>query len=139
MERIFVDTDVVLDLLSARDPHYQHAAELFSLSDKGKISLYISALSFANLNYILSKQITQTKARKLLLKFKTLVQVLPVDDKIIDLSLVSDFTDFEDAIQHHTAVENDIKILLTRNIRDYKKADITIMTAQEYLQSSQHT
>lgn len=101
--------------------------------------MYISALTLANLNYILSKQITQTKARNLLLKFKTLVQVLPVDDKIIDLSLVSDFTDFEDAIQHYTAVENDIKILLTRNIRDYKKADITIMTAQEYLQSSQHT
>lgn len=124
-------------MLSARVPHYQYVAELFSLSDKGKISLNISALTFANLNYILSKQITQTKARKLLLKFKTLVQVLPVDDKIIDLSLVSDFTDIEDAIQHYTAIENDIKILLTRNIRDYKNADITVMTAQQYLKAGQ--
>lgn len=114
-------------MLSVRDPHYQRAAELFSLSDKGKISLYISALTLANLNYILSKQILQTIARKLLLKFKTLVQVLPVNDKIIDLSLASNFTDFEDAI----------KILLTRKTRDYKIADITVMTAQQYLNSGQ--
>lgn len=71
------------------------------------------------------------------MKFKTLVQVLPVNDKIIDLSLASNFTDFEDAIQHYTAIENDIKILLTRNIRDYKNADITVMTAQQYLNSGQ--
>ena len=63
--------------------------------------------------------------------------MLPVNDKIIDLSLASNFTDFEDAIQHYTAIENDIKILLTRNIRDYKNADITVMTAQQYLNSGQ--
>jgi hypothetical protein len=71
------------------------------------------------------------------LKFKTLVQVLPIDDKIIDHSLASNFTDIEDAIQHYTAIENDIKVLLTRNTREYKNADITVMTAQQYLKAGQ--
>ena len=71
----------------------------------------------------------------MLLKFKTLIHVLPVNDKIIELALASDFKDFEDAIQYNTAIENDISTLLTRNLKDFKKANITILTAQQYLQT----
>ena len=133
MEKLFVDSDIVLDLLGARQPHYKYAGELFSLADENSIKLYVSSLTFANVNYILSKQISAGQARKMLLKFKTLVNVLSVNDKIIELSLASDFHDFEDAIQYNTAIENGITTLLTRNLRDFKKAEIAILTAQQYL------
>lgn len=133
MEKVFVDSDIVLDLLSGRLPHYNYAAELFSLADKNSIKLYVSSLTFANVNYILSKQLTAGQARKMLLKFKTLINVLSVNDKIIELSLASDFHDFEDAIQYNTAIENGITTLLTRNHKDFKKAEIAILTAQQYL------
>lgn len=135
MEKIFVDTDIVLDLLSAREPHYEHAAELFSLADQGFIKVFVSSLSFGNLNYILSKQYSADQARKKLLKFKTLVTVLPVNDKTIELALASDFKDFEDAIQYHTATENGLSTLLTRNLRDFKKAEITVLTAEQFLKA----
>ncbi|MGQ0828989.1 MAG: type II toxin-antitoxin system VapC family toxin [Bacteroidota bacterium] len=135
MEKVFVDSDIVLDLLSAREPHYRFAAELFSLADEASIKIYISSLTFANINYILSKQISAGQARKMLLKFKTFITVLAVNDKIIELALASDFHDFEDAIQYHTAIENGISILLTRNLKDFKKAEITILTAQQYLKA----
>lgn len=135
MEKVFVDTDIVLDLLSAREPHYIYAAELFSLSDEESVKLFVSALTFANVHYILSKQLSATKSRKLILKFKTLVHVLPVNDKIIELALASDFSDFEDAIQYNTAIDNGITVILTRNLRDFKKSDIAVLTSQQYLES----
>ena len=136
MEKLFVDTDVVLDLLSARQPHYKFAAELFSLADIESVRLYVSSLTFANVHYVLSKQLSASESRSLLLRFKTLVTVLPVNDKIIELALSSSFADFEDAIQFYAAIENNISILLTRNLKDFKKATIPVMTPQQYLKSS---
>ncbi len=136
MDRIFIDTDISLDLLSERLPHYAHAAQLFTLADKEKLELYVSSLSFSNLNYLLSRQYSQKNARRILNKFKVLVHVLSVDEKIIDLALNSEFKDFEDAIQYYTAIENNLDTLITRNLKDYKHANITIITAEDYLLST---
>jgi predicted nucleic acid-binding protein len=133
MEKVFVDTDIILDLLSQREPFYNHAAYLFTDADKGKIQIFVSSLSFSNLNYLLSKQYSAVQARKILLKFKTLVTVLAVTDKVIELALSSNFKDFEDGLQYFTAIENNLKILLTRNLKDYKTADIAVMTAAQFL------
>lgn len=133
MEKVFVDTDIILDLLSNREPFYPHSAYLFSEADKGKTRIYVSSLSFSNLNYILSKQYSAGQTRKILLKFKTLVTVLAVTDKVVELALSSDFKDFEDGLQYFTAIENNIKTLLTRNLKDYKAADISVMTAEQFL------
>jgi len=133
MERVFIDCDICLDLLSERAPHYGPAALLFTLSDKGKIKIYVSSLIFSNLHYLLGKQFSQKDARRILNQFKVLVNVVAVDDKIIDLALSSDFKDFEDAIQYFAAIENNINILLTRNLKDYRQARISIMTAEDFL------
>ena len=133
MEKVFVDTDIVLDLLSNREPFYSHSAHLFSEAVKGKIRIHVSSLTFSNLNYILSRQYSVDQARKKLLKFKTLVTVLSVTDKVVELALSSDFKDFEDGLQYFTAIENNLKTLLTRNLKDYKTAEITVMTAEQFL------
>ena len=133
MKKIFVDSDVILDLLAKRDPFYPYAAELFSLVDKGKIKAHVSAIIITNLHYVLRKMTDKEQAIKSLQKFKLLVKILPVDEKIIDLALASDFKDFEDSIQYFVAKENKIDFLLTRNKKDYKTADITILTPQEFL------
>ncbi len=133
MEKVFVDTDIVLDLLSYREPFYTHSAYLFSEADKGKTKIYVSSLSFSNLNYILSKQYSTDQARKKLLKFKTLVTVLAVTDKVVELALSSDFKDFEDGLHYFTAIENNLNTLLTRNLKDYKTAEIAVMTAEQFL------
>ena len=135
MPKAFVDTDIILDLLAMREPHYQFSARLFSMADEGKLKLCVSSLSFSNLNYILSNQFSAVQARKKLLTFKTLVTVLSVSEKSVDLALNSDFNDFEDALQYFTALEFKISTLLTRNLKDYKKADISVLTAEQYLKS----
>lgn len=133
MKHIFVDTNVVIDLLEKRENFFIEAQELFSLADKQKVKLYISALTIANTYYILQKTLGTSNARKILTRFKLLVHVLPIDDKIIDLALVSDFADFEDAIQYYTALENHAEAIITRNKKDFKNSVLPILTAKEYL------
>ena len=133
MDKIFIDTDIALDLLSKREPFYEASAKLFSLADKKNILIFISSLSFSNLNYFLTKKYNAFESRRILCNFKELVNVVAVDDKIIGLALNSKFSDFEDAIQYYSAIEVGLNILLTRNIKDYKHAEISILTANEYI------
>jgi len=132
-KKVFVDTDIIYDLLAKRDPFYSAAARLFTLADEGKVQIFISALSLANIHYLVSKQQSESQAKQILRKFKVLVRITPLTEKIIDLALNSEFEDFEDAIQYFSALQNDIEILLTRNLKDYKKAQISVLTAQDFI------
>ncbi|MBX2904868.1 MAG: PIN domain-containing protein [Taibaiella sp.] len=133
MDSVFVDSDIVLDLFLNREPFCYYAAELFTLADGGKLKVYMSSLSFTNIDYLLSKQHGKAGSRGVLRKLKILVTVLPVDDKTLTLALESPFTDFEDAIQYFTARENGVNVLITRNLKDYKHAEMPIMTAQAFI------
>jgi len=135
MRKIFLDTNIILDLLAYRMPFYTDAAELFSLADKKKLTLSISSLCLADIHYILSKQNSGMEVRKILRNFKVLVNVLSLDDKITDLALNSEFRDFEDAIQYYTAIENEQELIITRNQADFKDSKLPIMTAGEFLKS----
>ena len=133
MENVFVDTNIVINLLQKRDEFYKEAQELFTLADRKKVKLYISALTFANTYYILSRFYSSEEAKKILSKFKVLVDVLPTTDKIIELALASDFKDFEDAIQFYTALESSLEAIITRNKKDFKNNLIPVFSAKEYL------
>ena len=137
MTKLFIDSDIILDLLAKREPHYTYASRLFTLIDKKEIIAFTSPLIIANLHYILRKMTSNASAKKSLRKLKTFVKILPIDEKVIEQSLNSDFNDFEDAIQYFTSVNNGIKLLLTRNKRDYKKSKIPILTAEEFLKTLQ--
>jgi predicted nucleic acid-binding protein len=132
--KVLVDTDVCLDLLTGRKPFNQSAELLFALGDAGKIRLYVSAISFSNLDYILRKElISGRKSRAILSQLEAVVTVLPVGEKTIQGALRSDFNDFEDAIQHQVALENGQSVLITRNLKDYRKANCLIMSPEMFL------
>jgi predicted nucleic acid-binding protein len=135
MIKLFVDSDIILDLLAQREPHYIHAARLFTLIDQEEVIAYTSPLIFANLHYLLKKQASNLSALKSLRKLKALINILPIDERVIEQSLNSEFNDFEDAIQYFTAVNKGIKLILTRNKTDYKRSKIDVLTAEEFLKS----
>lgn len=134
MKKLFIDTNIVIDLLAKREPFYAQAATLFSMADRGKIKLFVSALSFANTNYILLREMKAETARLILRKLKLLVEVTDLNEKILELALNdSDFKDFEDAIQYYSAIENDIDVIITRNLKDFKRSKIPVLTADQCL------
>lgn len=133
MISLFIDSDIILDLFAKRHPHYNHAAKLFTLIDQKKTVAYSSPLVFANIHFILCKLMPHAQARQNLRKLKSLIKILPIDEKIIELALNSDFKDFEDSIQYHTAKCHAIQFLVTRNKKDYKRAEMNVCTAEEFL------
>lgn len=134
-ESLFIDTDVILDLLTERAPHFDAALDLFLRIQAKQVSAFTSPVVMANLFYILNRHFDRTTALQSLLKLKSLITVLNCGDRVIDQALLSDFRDFEDAIQYYTALEGNIDILITRNIKDYKTAGIQIYTPVTYIKS----
>jgi len=130
---VFVDTDVILDLLARREPYYAAAARLFSLAENGEIRICVSSLAYANLFYILRKERSSTIAVAILKKLSRLVTILSVDDEMVTSALDSGFTDFEDALQYHAALKNGVICIITRNVRDFKRSVIEVCTAEEFI------
>lgn len=134
MKKVLIDTNIVIDLLSKRKGFYDDAADLFSQADKKELKLTISSLTFANTNYILTKLKSAKVAREILRKFKVLVEILSLDDKITELALSDEsFPDFEDGLQYYSAIENEVDIIITRNKKDFKNSRLPVLTAKEYL------
>ena len=102
-DKVFLDTDVVLDHLADRQPFAEHAHRLLALAETGRLTLCVSALSFSNLYYLLRKLKGHGDALALLGKLRSLVRVSAVTETEIQAALASSFNDFEDAIQHFAA------------------------------------
>jgi predicted nucleic acid-binding protein len=134
MEKVFIDTDVIIDFLTDRKPYSTEAAKIFSLIDQKKITGYVSSLSFSNLYYVLRKFGTHKKIMTSLHELAELVEILNVDGDTIKYALGSDFKDFEDAIQYFTALKNKkTDCIITRNIKDYKNISLPLMTPETFL------
>ena len=136
MKKLFIDTNIVIDLLSRREPFYDEAATLFSLADKKQIELTVSSLTIANTSYALLRQMDSNKAKSILRKLRLIVKILSLDDKIVGLALNDEnFSDFEDGLQYFTAIENGQDLIVTRNLRDFKNSKLPIMTARQFIET----
>lgn len=139
MKNLFVDTNIIIDVLGNRQPFNESAAKLFDLAEKGKISLMISALSYSNIYYIIKKTCSHKQMISLLKDLEALTETLDVTKEIISKSLTSDFKDFEDSIQYNTALANKkISAIVTRNVKDYKDSKLTVLTPDEVLSVIEH-
>ena len=98
-QKIFLDTDVIIDLLTEREPHFTGTVKLFLHIQNKKALAFTSPVVFANLSNLLRKRIGKDDTVNLLRKLNTMVKILTVNQKVIEMALASDFTDFEDAIQ----------------------------------------
>ena len=134
-KRVFIDTNIILDLLGERDPFYEASAKLASLADKGIVALIVSPISFATVNYFLSKFESPKIAKEKLRKFKVLCEVSTIDEEIIEKGLSSNFKDFEDSLQYFSALDSECEIIITSNAKDFQKSSLPVMTAAQFLNS----
>ncbi|GHV21705.1 PIN domain-containing protein [Spirochaetia bacterium] len=137
-KKIFIDSDIILDVLAEREMFYEPAAEIFDLGSTKKLELYTTAVVLANVFYFLRKKYGIEKSKGLLKKLRSIIKVLPIDEAMVDSTLESKFGDFDDGLQYFSAKEKRIPIILTRNIKDYKEKDVIAQTAEEYLRINQN-
>lgn len=134
-KRLFIDTNIMLDFLGEREPFYIPSAQLATLADRKEITMVVSPISFATVNYFIAKSEGHEGAKNKLRKFEILCEIVILDRDIIEKGLNSDFIDFEDSLQYFSAITSNCDILITRNGKDFKKSQIPIMSADEYLKS----
>ena len=135
MRKILVDTDVVMDFITKREPFDKDASLLFNLGDKDQVKLCISSLCLNNIYYLLRKIIGHKKTINILKQLLEITEVLSVDKQVVLKALHSKFNDFEDALQHFSAIENgNVDVIVTRNLRDYKHSKIPVMNAGSFIQ-----
>ena len=132
MKKVFLDTNVVIDLLDKREPFYREAVSLFTLAYNKKITLYISALTFATASYLLRKH-GKTEMRLLLDNLRKLSKITAIGEKEIDDALASTFDDYEDALQYYSALHKEVEAIITRNKKDFNSSKIPVLTPTEFL------
>ena len=134
MKQIFLDTNVIIDFLADRKPFSVAAARIFNFAILGKIKLYISAVSYNNIYYILRQSFSNDETIKLLDELSEMTEIADVTKSIIKKSLKSDLKDFEDAIQYNCALSlHKIDFIITRDTKDFKKCALPIMNPEEAL------
>lgn len=133
--RLFIDTNVMIDFLGERVPHYESIAKIATLADKKKVRMVVSAFSYPTVYYLLTKFESSERVKEKLRKFKIISEISDVDETIIEKGLASNFSDFENALQYHCALKADCDILITRNAKDFKESAISVMSGGEFLRS----
>ena len=130
---LFVDTNVLLDVLAKREPFYSAAAQVWSLAERGEVKACVCAISFNNLYYIIRKAESKDKAREALRLVRDVFEPIAPDARITNQSIDSPLDDFEDAVQFHSAVRAKARYLISRDPGDFPQTGPPVLTPEEFL------
>lgn len=134
MQRVLIDTDVILDFFFDRKPFSDHAARVLSLCESKEIIAYVTSVIISNVYYILRQNARHDKVIEKLRVLVSITEILNCDKTVISKALDSKFTDFEDAIQNYSVeLSGKVDVILTHNIKDFKNSALSVMTPENYL------
>lgn len=134
MKRVFIDTNILLDLLLERQPWVHQASVLFSMADRKELDLLCCSLSFSTAVYLMHR--LKYSRKEIITKLtiaKSLCTVTTVDSSVIDRVLQSDFSDLEDGMQYYSALAANAEMIDTRNEKDYALSNIPVLSPTEFL------
>ena len=132
MIKIFLDTNILVDLIADRKPFSKQAIEIFKSTEENKTLLFTSSHSIATAHYLLKKYVEEKELRKIIFNLLEFLNVIPVDIDVLKRGLRSNHKDFEDAIQVLCASSiTGINFIVTRNKKDFKASEILVLTPDE--------
>jgi len=137
MNKILIDTDVILDFFFDRKPFSDDATKILMLCERKVISGFVTPVIISNVYYLLRKTAKNEKVIENLKMLINMIDIATINKETILEALNSDFKDFEDAIQNFSAqYDKEIKVIVTRNIKDFKESSLSVMTPETYLRIS---
>lgn len=136
MNKVLIDSDVILDFFFDRKPFSEYSMQLFLQCENRTIKGFVTPVIVSNVYYLLRQNATHGKVIEKLTQLLSFLNVLMMDKEIVVNALHSEFKDFEDALQYFSALKHrGIDAILTRNIKDYKKSVIGVLTPETYLKT----
>lgn len=136
MDKVLIDTDVILDFFFDRQPFVEYSAQIIALCEAKKIKGYLTPVIYSNVYYLLRQTARHEKVIDNLKQLLAITDVLLMDKEVVTNALNSGFKDFEDGLQSFAAMKNgEINVILTRNLKDYSKSEIGVLTPESYIKS----
>lgn len=134
--KVFVDSDVVIDFFTDREPFANPASKIFELNEIGCIQIYLSAVSLNNIYFIVRKQLGHKNTIPIIEELVEIAEIVGTSKKEIVQALKNDFKDFEDSIQYSSALTiKGIEAIITRNTKHFVNSSIAIFTSENYLKT----
>ena len=132
MKKVFLDTNIIVDLIADRKPFSKYSIEIFKKAEEKKIKLFTSSHSIATTHYLLKKYLEEKILHDVLYNLLDYVTVIAVDTDVLKKGLRSKHKDFEDSIQILCAstIEK-IDCIVTRNTKDFRDSEILVLTPDE--------
>ena len=131
--KLFLDVNVVLDVLGKRQPFYKSSARVLSLAVEGRAEAFLAAHTVTTIFYLMQKYFGRMRAHAVLLDLLNLIKVVAVDEEILKEALSLNWKDYEDAVQAVAAIKSKCTHLITRNVRDFSSLTLKVMTPEEFL------
>jgi len=136
MSNIIIDSDILLDFFLQRKPFLDESIKILSACEKRQVKGFVTGLIISNTYYILRKHFQH---KTIMADFKQLLvflDLITIDKNTIIKAIDSEFTDFEDALQNFSAENHgSINAIVTRNIKDYKKSNLSVLTPIMFLKT----
>ncbi len=133
MIKVFFDANILIDVIGRREQFCRPSLQIMSLADRGLIRVYVSAMSYATASFILGRDNKELDIFREFSKFMKITTATLVDSLTLEQSVMSEFKDFEDAMQFFSAKHEDIDYIITRNKKDFKASDIPVFEPQEFV------
>lgn len=134
MDTVLIDTDVLLDFFFDREPFAEYATGILNLCEENKLRGCTTPVIISNVYYLLRKTAKHDIIVEKIKQLLSIIEIINMDKNVVLNALNSKFKDFEDALQNFSAIEHGrINVILTRNIKDFKKSELAILTPETYL------
>ena len=131
--RSLIDANIILDVLQQREPHWVDSSTVWKLCETGQMEGFVSALTFANLVYVMRRELTPAQIQDVLEKLHLIFHFADFSVSDMDKAAVMKWDDFEDAIQAATAERIGADFIVTRNIRDFRQSRVPSLTPAELI------
>lgn len=131
--RVFVDTNVLLDVLAERKPFYRDSMHIWTLAESGQLDAHISAVSFNNCFYIVRKHAGRQSAEGAMRLLRGVFGIVDLSAQVLDQAMDAGFSDFEDAIQFHSALQAQAECIITRNPDHFPRSTVSVLSPAEFL------
>jgi len=135
--KVFADTNVLIDVLARREPFYADSARVWTLAEQGRITGFISVISFNNIYYVVRRLRTRPVADRMMVLLRDTFTPVALDKQILDQAIDAGFKDLEDAIQYFSAIRASADCLVSRDVRAFPKSGLPVLTPQELLTAGQ--
>lgn len=130
---LLIDANIILDVLLNREEFVKDSAMIWKLCETEQMKGYVSALTFANIMYIMRKELMPEKIEEVFRKLNLIFSFADFSSAVLEKAVEMNWKDFKDAVQSATAEQVHADYIITRNVRDFSKSKVMAFTPAELL------